>query len=72
MKLAWVDEGLLERQWRGLKNGRRNLRHGELSRENVRHRVCGKELCRLPRLWQEVLVGKDGHLRGHVLLFMQR
>lgn len=72
MKRAWVDERLRERQWWGLKYGRRNLRHAELSREDVRHSVCGEELCRLPWLWQEMLVGKDRNLWGHELLFMQR
>lgn len=69
---ARVQQRLLEGQWRGLEDGRGKLGHGELRREQVGHGVCSKELCRLPWLGQEGLVGEYGNLWGEVLLFVQR
>lgn len=68
---AWVQQRLLEGQWRGLEDGRGKLGHGELRGEEIGHGVCSKELCRLPRLGQEGLVGEDGNLWGEEMLFVQ-
>lgn len=68
---AWVQQRLLEGQRRGLEDGRGKLGHGELRGEEIGHGVCSKELCRLPRLGQEWLVGEDGNLWGEEMLFVQ-
>ena len=63
--------GEMEGQRRGLEDGRGKLGHGELRGEEIGHGVCSKELCRLPRLGQEGLVGEDGNLWGEEMLFVQ-